>query len=191
MSTQALLRAKGKGILAHLPLASVLGVLGLVATPAAALAQTVWDYAAPPVSASVPPYTVKVEVLRATDQQDDVLLEQISTSDPENHSVYCFDGLRDLEYVLRDNSGEIIPLADTWRNHVDFMSGYGQYNPKGPNGPDPCKAIKAPETNPRVQLSWLYPSLKPGTYTLQVILAPHGTTGRAATPALTITIPNK
>jgi hypothetical protein len=164
----------------------VLGVAVWLFTTNNALAQV-----SGPVTASVIPYSIKVTILRATDPIDDVLYETVSTSDPKNHSVYCFDGLRDLEYVLHDSNGEIIPLTSTWKDHLDFMSSFSPYNPKGPNGPDPCRAIKASETHPKVRLSWLYPSLQPGSYTLQVILAPRGTAGRATTPALTIMIPDK
>jgi hypothetical protein len=163
-----------------------LSLFALLLTPSNAMAQF-----SAPVSASAPPYSVRVTVLRATDPIYDVLYEAISTSDPQNHSVYCLDGLLDLEYVLRDSSGKIVPLADTWRDHVDFMMNSPPYNPKGPNGPDPCKGIRIAETHAKVWFSWLYPSLKRGTYTLQVILAPRGTTDHAITPPFTISIPNK
>jgi hypothetical protein len=140
-------------------------------------------------SASLPYLTLKVTLTRTVDGTPR-LDEEFSTSDPANHNVFCISGFFDVEYLLKDASGRIMPATkDPWRRGTDmqYVSGMS-WNPKGPSGPDPCKAIKADKAFRFILLSYYYPSLRPGTYTLQITLAPRGRSDRATLAPLAIKI---
>jgi hypothetical protein len=130
--------------------------------------------------------TVKVTLTPQSPPWGYRIVEYFSTNDPKEHSVECASGYLDLVYILRDASGTVVVAQkDPWKLHsdVDLPTSYSS---KGP--PDPCNSIKLSGTVRVVYLSWLYPTLKPGIYTLQVILAPRGTLARAATGPFTLTV---
>lgn len=137
--------------------------------------------------ASLPYMTVKVTLTHTADGVPR-LEEAFSTNDSRNHNVFCISGFLDLKYVLKDAAGkEIPPSKDPWTRGTDMQySGGMSWNPKGPEGPDPCKAIRADKAFRVVLLPVLYPNLPHGMYTLRVVLAPRGTGDRATSAPLAI-----
>lgn len=77
--------------------------------------------------------------------------------------------------------------ASTRSGDMQNASGMSR-DPKGPSGPDPCKAMKDNKAYRVVLLFDLYPELRPGTYTLQITLAPRGTSDKASLAPITIKI---
>ena len=57
-----------------------------------------------------------------------------------------------------------------------------------PGAPDPCKTVKVDRITKSVLLSWFYPNLPHGVYTLRITLAPRGTAERATLPPFTIKV---
>jgi len=137
---------------------------------------------------ALPYLKVEITLVPVSNPPDFVLRERFSTNDPKNHNVFCISGLRDVRYNLRDSSGKTVSLATNAFDHADVRSGGGMWNPEGPLGPDPCKAIKDDQAYRSVVFSWLYPNLKPGRYSLQIVLAPRGNPDRATTAPFSITI---
>jgi hypothetical protein len=137
-------------------------------------------------TATVSSWAVKATLTRETNPSDFRLLEYFSTTDPQHQSVVCASGFVDVEYILRDASGHVVEGAkDPWKAHSDRdypMS----FSSKGPsNG---CTTVGVAGAARVVYVSWLYPNLKPGTYTLEIILAPRGIAGRAALAPFTIDV---
>jgi len=137
-------------------------------------------------TATVSPWAVKVTLTHETSRLDFRLVEYFSTTDPQHHSVVCASGFVDLEYILRDASGTVVAgVNDPWKAHSDKdypMS----FSSKGPsNG---CTVETVAGATRVVYLSWLYPNLKPGVYTLEIILAPRGGAGRATLAPFAITV---
>lgn len=139
--------------------------------------------------ASLPYLTLKVTLTR-TVSGIPRLVEEFFTSDEQHHNVFCISGFKDVQYVLRDQTGAIVPaIKEPWKRGTDMQySGGMSWNPKGPNGSDPCKAIKDDKAYRIVLLSDLYSKLNPGTYSLQLTLAPRGTNDRASLPPMTVKI---
>jgi hypothetical protein len=138
-------------------------------------------------AASLPYLTVRV-ALTHTPAGVPRLEETFSTNDPRNHNLYCISGFLDLKYVLRGSAGKEIPASkDPWTRGTDMQYSRGMsWNPKGPEGSDPCKAIKTDKAFRVVLLPVLYPNLPHGMYTLRVVLAPRGTGDRATSAPLAL-----
>lgn len=118
-------------------------------------------------------------------ENEPMLIEDFSTDDPANQSVYCISGFFDVRYALRDASGEIVPENKTpWKLGSDvpycFECGYI------PGAPDPCKTVKTSQNQRRVLLFTLFPGLPRGKYTLQLVLAPRGSSERATSGPIVI-----
>ena len=136
-------------------------------------------------TASLPYLTLKV-TLFTDNEGKPALYELFSTNDPYKHSVFCMSGFDDVQYLLRDASGQLVAVNKAARKSgSDIISGGGGYAVGAPNS---CKGIFGERVLRRLALSWLYPQLSPGTYSLQIILAPRGTPNRATLTPLTIKI---
>ncbi len=136
--------------------------------------------------------SLKVTILK-DDKNSPILREEFTTTDPYEHSVFCMSGFFDVQYTLRNSSGQIIPVnKEPWKYGSDRISGGGGI-PSAARGPvqleDPCKEVKAPLDDRQFPLSYLYPNLEPGFYTLQLTLAPSGTSERAAMVPFVISVP--
>jgi hypothetical protein len=171
--------------------------LGIIAMPGLALGQE-----GGPRSASVPHLKVTVSVERTSGGQL-MLVEEFTTDSPYQHSVICVSGIYDMQYLLRDSSGNVISKSQRAKEAAPIFGGGG--TPSGPTRvgaspigpmrvgpsprPDPCRSIGANRQQRRVVLSELYPNLKHGTYTLQATLAPRDSHDRAVlAPPFRITI---
>ena len=158
---------------------SHVGVIVAVLLPTGAVAQV-------QSVASLPYLTLKV-TLTHTVSGIPRLVEEFSTSDEQHHNVFCISGFRDVQYVLRDQAGAIVPaIKEPWKRGTD-MQYFGDVT-TGPHGSDPCKTLKDDKAYRIVLLSDLYSKLSPGTYSLQITLAPRGTTDRANLPPMTVKI---
>jgi hypothetical protein len=127
-------------------------------------------------------------VLSLTSSGRWMLVENFTTDDPNGHSVWCIFGARDMKYILRDSSGKNIPASgraepDAAFNAYQAMSGVSNYSENF------CKAMHVEFQQRRILLDTLYPGLSPGTYTLQLILAPKDSSERAALAPLTFRMP--
>jgi|GEM_PF-5145824 len=142
---------------------------------------------APTRTLSVPNLTVQISLVNNYAGQP-MLIEDFSTDDPNGDSVLCVAGHLDLEYVLHDSSGDVVPInRDASKMHSDIppMGGGGG---NVPGAPDPCKTIRIAKTERRLLLTDLYPGLPHGTYTLQITLAPRGSSDRAEAAPITLSI---
>jgi hypothetical protein len=121
--------------------------------------------------ASVSDVRAKISVDHAALSGSILIVAIFSSEAPDTANVDCLSGYRDLHYVLRDSSGRVISVnPDAWKT-PDQVNSYGNA---------PCETVKSRQRESRVLLSSLYPGLSPGTYTLQITLAPRGRSGRAA-----------
>jgi hypothetical protein len=132
--------------------------------------------------------TVAVKVtLTYTATHEAMLIADFSTKDPERHSVSCLSAFRDLTYILRDESGKVVPGdPEAWKKHIEVAAGGGGYA-RGAS-PDSCSKIKVAINERRVLLSYLYPNLPRGTYTLQIGLAPRGSGKLAELAPITLSL---
>jgi hypothetical protein len=156
---------------------SLLGAL-FVLTPQSGQAQNgAW------LSASIPYITLRVQVSYNYAGVPKIV-EEFSTNDPDNHSVFCLSSFFDVKYELRNASNKVIALdSKPWEHGTDIIQGGGG-NVAG--APDACRTVKASRVTRAVLLSYFYPSLPLGTYTLQITLAPRGRSDRAAVAPFTI-----
>jgi hypothetical protein len=114
------------------------------------------------------------------------LVEYFSTTDPANHSVACVSAFLDVKYALHDASGKLVPIdQEPWKHGLDQTIGSFGYVA---GEPDPCKTIKQDMAIRTVLITYFYPSLAHGSYTLQVTLAPRGTDSRATLAPIGLTI---
>lgn len=117
-------------------------------------------------------------------EAEPMLIENFSTNDPRNHSVYCISGLRGVQYELRDAFGNVVPArAEPWKHASDLVNGEGGVVP---GAPDPCKTVESDFDQRRVLLYYLYPGLPRGKYTLRLTLAPQRSNESATSAPLTI-----
>jgi hypothetical protein len=159
-----------------LPVAALLYAMAL---PEGALAQE------QQVETAALPYTsVTLTLTRESNPWYYSIVWKFATSDPEHHSVVCASGFEDLEYTLVDASGRIIPQAKDPAVHL--LSDYPISSP-GSGSQRPCE-MKLSERTGFAHLSWFYPGLEAGAYTLQVTLAPKGSSDRAKIGTFAITI---
>jgi hypothetical protein len=146
--------------------------------------QSVWaEQGGESQTLSLPDLSARVHLVYTSDGRP-VLVVLFSTSDPDHHTVACVSAHRNLQYVLRDSSGTIVPVnPDGWK-YPDGVKSSGF----GPGGiKDPC-ANPVAEMQIRVLLSDFYPKLSHGTYTLQITVAPRGQSGRAISAPMTVKI---
>jgi hypothetical protein len=114
------------------------------------------------------------------------LVEYFSTADARRHSVVCVSAFFDVRYVLKDGSNQVVPIdKEPWKHGSDQISGGGGY---ATGMSDPCKTIKQDQATRAVLLTYFYPNLAPGLYTLQITLAPRGTNDRATLAPLTVKV---
>lgn len=132
--------------------------------------QAAWGQGGQTQAASVSDVRVTISLSRAVMHNALMIIATFTTDTPDSADVYCLSGYRDLQYVLRNAAGNVIPVnPDAWKfpDQVNYW------------GAGPCEAVKIPRKESRVLIPELYPNLSPGTYTLQVTLAPRGRAGRA------------
>ena len=161
-------------------LLSLLGALVAVLHPGITYGQALSE------AATVSPWTVKVTLTRETSPLDFRLVEYFTTTDAQHHTVVCASGFVDLQYILRDASGTVVSgVKDPWTKHSDKDYPMSFSSNGSSNG---CTVVKAAGATRVVYLSWLYPNLKPGVYTLQIMLAPRGSAERATLAPFTVTV---
>jgi hypothetical protein len=159
---------------------SLLGALVAVLHPGITYGETLSH------ASTVSPWTVKVTLTRETSPSDFRLVEYFTTTDPQHHTVVCASGFVDIKYVLRDASGTVVPgVKDPWKMHSDRDYPMSFSSNETSNG---CTVVKIAGATRVVYLSWLYPNLKPGVYTLQIMLAPRGGAERATLAPFTVTV---
>lgn len=116
----------------------------------------------------------------------DVLFE--SRNSPQVHTG-CLSAYKDFSYELRDYAGRVVPAdksvlenpqPETFEAPSEWSTGK----------PIPCSVLDAPNVNRFAALYEIYPSVRPGTYTLYVIFEPRGTNQRAALTPLAIIVGN-
>ena len=113
-----------------------------------------------------------------------MIYERFSTLDAWHHSVLCASAFFDVKYVLRDSAGKIVPVDNQpWKRASDFEPGGAV---RVPVGSSLCKRSAVPIVNRAVLLTYFYPNLKHGSYTLFLTLAPRNTPYRAKLPPITI-----
>ena len=140
-------------------------LLAALCVPLAGTAQGI-----PAQSASVSDVRAKISIDHESTHGGVVIVVTFTSDTPETAHLKCLSGYLDLQYVLRDAAGKVIPIdPDAWK--TPDQTNY--YN----NGP--CSLSPLRRHGSRVLLSALYPGLAPGTYTLQIALAPRGRAGRA------------
>jgi hypothetical protein len=121
---------------------------------------------------SIPDVTATIYVTRTASGQP-IVIANVSTTDPRDHNVSCFNAYRDLQYSLRDATGKTIPVnTDAWKTNPVTMTQHDI--PQGP-----CEKFENTQTQSRALISALFPNLPHGTYELQITLAPRWLTGRA------------
>jgi hypothetical protein len=153
---------------------------------------TIRCVAAEEVAAKVSVATVTLEItILHDDKGNPILREEFRSNDPGKYGVYCMSGFHDAQYMLRDSAGRVVAVnKEPWKYGSDIIMGGGGI-PSGsglrPAG-DPCKTVKAPIADRQFPLSYLYPNLEPGRYTLQVTLSPTGSGEYATTPPFEVII---
>lgn len=123
-------------------------------------------------SLTLPNLSAQISFVRTAEGQP-MIIARFTTKDSDKNNVYCLSAYRDLQYVLRDSSGNVIPVnADAWKTNLDAVTEH-DLQPR-------CEGVKAERKESRALLLALYPGLAHGAYSLQITLAPRGRTDRAA-----------
>lgn len=108
-----------------------------------------------------------------------VIIVLFSTDSRSKQNVNCLNAYRDIQYKLRDSSGQVMhgdPAAWTKAYDATFQQ-YFEH---------PCDKLPWTEKDSRALLDVLYPNLPHGTYTLEMTLAPRGRSDRV--PFLPVTL---
>ena len=142
-----------------------LGLLASLALPVASIGQEI----ASRQTASLAPITADVRVVYTPQDHKALVIAVFTTTDPTKYSVNCLSVYRDVKFTLRDSSGQIMQMdSDAWKSHADYST--EQY------ANTPCERLPQSWTkkDSRAFLQDLYPSVPHGTYSLEMLIAPHG-----------------
>lgn len=96
-----------------------------------------------------------------------VLGEHFSTNDPTHHSVACISPVLDVDYVLENSRGGVVPLGT--ESAFEPVMGAG---PAPTGATDDCRRIKVSAAAVAAPIKKLFPSLSAGRYILRITLAP-------------------
>lgn len=119
---------------------------------------------------------------------DSVLVTSQWWSTPKStFHITCLSAYRDLRYELRDTGGHIIPINQATIEHPPKHY-EGFLNHVNGQPPPPCTAQVGHRMQTSAAVGEFYPGLPWGTYTLQITVAPRGTTQQAAIAPVQFTL---
>lgn len=101
----------------------------------------------------------------------------------------CLSAYRDLIYVLHDSTGHIVPINQNAVNNPPGSESHDYFSVSTRRSPGvSCEKSADRQAVRLARLDALYPHVGPGTYILQIYLAPRGLTQRAAFTPIEVTV---
>lgn len=137
----------------------------------------------PPIAQSVniPHLEAKAWIDYTPYSHEAIVFFVFTTDNRDKEKVNCLNAYRDVQYVLRNSQGKVMPQdAEAWKKMPDTVTSQGM-------GYD-CHVLPWTVKNSRAFLNIIYPTVPHGTYSLQIILAPRGSAARAVFSPIAVTL---